>query len=414
MKISAFVYFSMLCAFIPFSISTPAGFLSPVDAAIGFLFVGVIARGLHQRSMKLSNPRALFVGLLGYIIFTVVQLRSGIAGASLYIKYLEFLVLIPLAFSLSGISVGVHLKLRTISRVLIVGGFLLFLISFTSSIVHGKGPNGDFNLQFLGNKFNKNGVGALLLFSIGASSFTWVSEGKWTYFMAALVQVVFLVYLESRSSALSGLLSMAIFYFAYRGWGRGLSLVLSVSLVVLLLGSFLATTPLGTYYLERYRVLFSFDTSTVNSSNSRLLLWEYAVLKIPERPLLGHGYGEYSYSGSVHWLSGMYEPHNSILQILYSGGVVSLLLYFALIPLMLWRSKGRYGLLFLLPIIYLINSLVGIIFLRNEGHILMILLSISAFCIRFSQHPAEMEHSIRRVPQQTIKSCDLRRPPNAE
>ena len=78
---------------------------------------------------------------------------------------------------------------------------------------------------------------------------------------------------------------------------------------------------------------YLFGKDIVDSGRARLYPIAYAFIK--KKWLFGYGY---LYNGK--WIGGYNSPHNIILNILLSGGFVSLILYFGIIVLTL--ARGRY------------------------------------------------------------------------
>ena len=91
--------------------------------------------------------------------------------------------------------------------------------------------------------------------------------------------------------------------------------------------------------LARLQELQQTDTRKVNASNSRLLLWAFAIDKIARSPFIGWGYDTFHYVG-VGWLNGMYEPHNWILQITYANGVIGFSIFLMIIILSMMKNQG--------------------------------------------------------------------------
>jgi O-antigen ligase len=63
-------------------------------------------------------------------------------------------------------------------------------------------------------------------------------------------------------------------------------------------------------------------------ASRRIELWQYTFERILERPLFGHGDGQFRFSFDGSFT--MAQPHNVMLQVLYAWGVVGGLLCLAL------------------------------------------------------------------------------------
>ena len=86
------------------------------------------------------------------------------------------------------------------------------------------------------------------------------------------------------------------------------------------------------------------DVSAVGEhdvSSGRTVLWAGTIDKISQRPLLGWGVNQFLVSGPSIPIS-FFHPHNFPLQLLFSGGIVSLLLSFLIVVPTLRRWKWPY------------------------------------------------------------------------
>jgi len=82
-----------------------------------------------------------------------------------------------------------------------------------------------------------------------------------------------------------------------------------------------------------------------DASSGRKVLWSGTIEKISQRPLLGWGINQFATSGPSK-LGNFFHPHNFPLQLMFSGGIVSVLLTLLIvIPILLrWRwpyAKGE-------------------------------------------------------------------------
>lgn len=74
------------------------------------------------------------------------------------------------------------------------------------------------------------------------------------------------------------------------------------------------------------------------SLTGRTYIWDLALLEISESPVWGHGVAKLG-AGGV-FMDGAYWPmHNSLLQVIYEGGLLNLLVYLSLVVLSLRKCK---------------------------------------------------------------------------
>ena len=77
-------------------------------------------------------------------------------------------------------------------------------------------------------------------------------------------------------------------------------------------------------------------------SSGRLGLWSVTIEKILERPIVGWGVNQYATFGPAY-AGGMYHPHNFPLQLMFSGGIVSVWLVLMVFFPALRRWKWPYA-----------------------------------------------------------------------
>ena len=76
----------------------------------------------------------------------------------------------------------------------------------------------------------------------------------------------------------------------------------------------------------------------------------------------------------------MYEPHNFVIQLLYSGGILSTTIFAILIFMLFKKKVGRYAHIAVLTCVcYLSNMMFGIIFVRGDGHLFSFLMCCCIF-----------------------------------
>jgi O-antigen ligase len=74
------------------------------------------------------------------------------------------------------------------------------------------------------------------------------------------------------------------------------------------------------------------DSIARTGSSGRMELWQYTIHEFLERPWLGHGEGQFRFSHSGYIVV---QPHNVVLQVLYTWGLIGALLC---LGLALWAA----------------------------------------------------------------------------
>lgn len=367
------ILFTVFSAFIPFSVETPVGFVSPIDLIVGCLFLSAISVCVSNRRILIANPSALLACVFFFLSIVLTQIVNGAAEVSNTIKFMEFLVLIPLAISVL-MARAEPISQVLIARVMAISACVLALVVLFSTF--GGGRAGEV-VNILGFKVNKNGLGSLLMLGCGAAVYL-AMLGKRRFWIVYLVIVTTILVIEARSAVLVAFATVPLFAILVLPVSKAILFLLAGSIVSLIGLQFFVTTPAGNYYVDRLLLAFSFDMTTITSSNSRLLLWGQAIREIAERPILGWGYGSFTFKGTIRWLQHISEPHNIFLQLLHNGGIIALGL-FAIVVERLYRRASQAPLLLGLGIAYLIVKQVDIAFVRFDGHLFFILGAIAAF-----------------------------------
>ena len=397
------VQLCLISAFVPISLSTPAGFVSLVDLAVFALFsIGVMRAVARARQ---GNYDFSVIILSVFALFLVVLSQSLSAGAgsfSIILKYTEFLFLIPLGLALNGVASEEYGARADVVSALAVSGTILAIVSLIRILTgHYQGQLGTYYIDFFGTAVNKNGLGAMLIFSLFAAVWASISGRSRWFTLAWIVQYAFIAFIGNRSATLVGAGGILYaYFFASKVSLSRKSVYAAVLLVVSLMFSGAVSLGLFSAQVDRLISLANTDTSNVTASTSRILLWEFGIKKFLEQPMLGWGYGTFSYEGRG-WLYGMYEPHDSVIQILYAGGLLGFGAFAILLATGLLRRRTGTGSDFykFAATGYLLNSLVAIIWVRLDGHLFWIIFFLCALRLTKARGGASSyEVSRRDVP----------------
>ena len=95
--------------------------------------------------------------------------------------------------------------------------------------------------------------------------------------------------------------------------------------------------------------------------DGRNVIYENALNGIAQHPILGNGIGQFDYNYGTY-------PHNLLLQLLYEGGIIFVILIFVpiliLIILVLCKGKGKFENTYL--VIFLVSSSIVKLMLSYE------------------------------------------------
>lgn len=374
--------FALIAAFIPYSWSTPLGYVSLVDCAV-FIFLTVsLASAFSKGAIRRPSMVVMGLSMASFCAVLISQAANGLTSdVSILIKYFVFLVAIPTAMAFGGVNLHAAALVRRVPSVLSVAGTIVATVAlvqiFRGSVRAGEGA---YYIDFFGQLINKNGLALILMYGLLASAVCAVHRRNKFYIAACIYQLAITFYIGARAATLVDLiLIQAIYlYFSKITATRLILYVLAMALGCLLVFG-LAESGLAGAQIQRLVQVANTDTSTVTASTSRILLWVFALHEIAKSPWIGSGYGTFSYVGNS-WLDGMYEPHNNILQIMYAGGLIGFSIFLVLVFFGMRTgfkiSNGRSIAMILMG--YLLSTLVDIIWVRGDGHIFWLLFFLVA------------------------------------
>jgi O-antigen ligase/Flp pilus assembly protein TadD len=177
--------------------------------------------------------------------------------------------------------------------------------------------------------------------------YTWL---KWSLIALALLEMVLLLYTETRGTVLGlvGGLAIAALLTALTAGKRvrGIAM-LSLAGIVLLVGSFYLARDSA--FVQGNHVLQRIATISLADGQTRFTIWHMAFQGALENPVLGWGQEGFNYVFNKYYDPSLYmqEPwfdraHNAFIDWLSAGGLPAFLLYLSLFGttlVLLWRSS---------------------------------------------------------------------------
>lgn len=130
-----------------------------------------------------------------------------------------------------------------------------------------------------------------------------------------------LVYSFSRGAYLSAMIGIVVF-----AWISGRMKKLVGILAVILLLTVVGAQVLPKAVTERFESTYAGEEERDESAQSRLVLWDIAMQKFGENPLLGIGFNNFKKINEYGK-----DTHNYYVKLLVEGGIVSLALYLSLV-----------------------------------------------------------------------------------
>lgn len=175
--------------------------------------------------------------------------------------------------------------------------------------------------------------------------------------LAAVVLALITIWLGASSTGIVVAICAAFF------WNRSRKKKPSVKLYICVLLAVYALFLVFTEYFFNTELWLSFTELFGKESNltSRTEIWRVAVKLVTQNPLFGVGRGAtIEFVNNLDKLKEMTEAHNFILEILFEGGIVALLMYAVLFMKMINRldmNKKKHRFVFVALFVILINGL---------------------------------------------------------
>ncbi|TCU31282.1 O-antigen ligase family protein [Rhizobium azibense] len=370
---------TIFLAFIPISLDTPIGYISPVDLAIVLMGLPLV---MNMSSPRL-DPRAKKMLALSFVTYAVwvacCVLNGGPIDPSSLIKYFIFMVAIPIIVAINVPANKKGYFYFSFSEMFSYAGLMLAAI-VVLQIARGQAltQSGDSYYVIIANQLvHKNTVGALLVFSTIGAAWCAFRNNSLIHLGSTFFQLMVTLVIGNRSSFLVEGVFVGIVILSAGINRRTMRTLIICGVISILGGAFAYPTGMLDAQIERLTSLGSVNDGELTDASARLVLWDYAWRLIVQQPFLGYGFGNFLYSAD-DWLDGRIEPHNAFLQIIYAVGIFGFVAFMIMFIIGL-RSRNR-GVdskpLSLMIYAYAANAMVGIIWLRGEGHLFWMLFFI--------------------------------------
>lgn len=370
---------AIFCAFIPISLPTPVGYISPIDLILVLMSVLAVINAVTVPLYFSSRAkRMLILSILTYLLWIILCVTNGQPlDLSSYIKYFIFMIMIPVLIAVN-IPANRHGYFGlSIASIFSFSGLVLALVAVLQ-IARGQAlsDSGDaYYIILLGQLVHKNTVGALLVYGTIGAAWCGFKGNSILHVLIAAFQVMVTLLIGNRSSFLVEVIFSAYIVFTSGMNLRTLKIILVFTGLGVVAGTAIVSTGLLDAQIERLTSLSQVGNGEMTDASSRLTLWSYAWNLIVQQPLNGYGFGNFLYSAD-DWLDGRIEPHNAILQIIYNVGFVGFSTFLVMFLIGLrGRNRGSSDNvpLMLMMFGYVVNAMVGIIWIRGEGHLFWIL-----------------------------------------
>ena len=210
---------------------------------------------------------------------------------------------------------------------------------------------------------------------------------KWNKFLLRVIEYLSIIGIIILGSRL-GLISLFIIYFFYFFWYKNHRLNQVFSIVVIFTFSFFITNSqtVNNFDLSSLRIE---NLNNDESTNQRLNFYKKAIDLSFNKPFTGYGLGSWKYeslpydSNNNNDILVPYYTHNDFLQILFELGIIGLAAYLVFLIILfkkiLFLEDKLRGVLIIIFIAFVINSLLNFPLHRSQEFIPFILISSIIF-----------------------------------
>lgn len=179
-------------------------------------------------------------------------------------------------------------------------------------------------------------LAAYLIFPLTIACTKIKAQSKWSRNDAVAAVIIFLGIVTTATRGvflgllLGGFIGLFVYFLQKIHWKK--MFLFSSLLLVSLVGCLILARTL----IPETSSLSRFVRFNDQSSGSRLEFWKMALREVPEHPFFGVGYENYYVISEKNYSSVLYgneasytdKPHNALIEILVSSGVIGLVLYF--------------------------------------------------------------------------------------
>lgn len=286
-----------------------------------------------------NNYNKVFYCLLIYIGVSFV---SSLAGGSLRIWLPRIIPLLGITAFISFCATS-YSKYRCFINSVSMFYFILISINLFLGVFYpstfGEGEGG--KRYLIGYQ---NGVGFPLLIGFVFNYLNSIYNNKRSlYFLYVFFHIVTLVLASSATSIIAFLLIIFMLYFpAISKFFQKFSITGYLIIYMCISYCVIFLIGLNSFNISWLEKLLNDYFSKDLSFSQRTLIWEVVLKKIVANPIWGYGISEYSSFEVIK--NGVYVvniSHNQLIQCLYEGGIVSLIVVLMTIWYILWSVKNN-------------------------------------------------------------------------
>ncbi|UCF63909.1 MAG: O-antigen ligase family protein [bacterium] len=337
---------------------------------VGLAILGLYSTFLlfyRQKYRNLSVP-----GTMGILVVILISWSAISLFWSIDPGLTSRRLLVLLVFWLTAISYSANFPIRYLLYFAILSTGLYIMIGFSAELVYGTLQPFSASYRFAGTVHpNVQGESCAILF-LASVALSMNSRNYRSYLMVLIViALAFLVLSRSRTSFVSALLALFIFYIIASPLSLRKMIVLVSSMLLFVLLIFLSVNFFdNNFSLITSGIHLGRDTYTLDTLNGRMKIWNLCLQFVKERPLIGHGYEGfwnlthiYRLSSLVGW--GLKSAHSAYIELLLHLGLIGFFTFISMLVVALKNALQRfflekqagYSFLFMLIVFFIFQGL---------------------------------------------------------
>jgi len=286
--------------------------------------------------MKKSSNKIKIKGYLGWLLILFMTWAFYSLAWADNIGLVSRRIMVLFMFFIIGLAMARQFSIRNLLVWIFFATACYALIGLLAEIIFGKFRPLLADYRFAGTLHpNHQGINCSLLLISGVILLDYFKRARKFSIAILVISAVLLIATKSRTSFISTLMALSIYWSMRSSRSKKLSMVTSLIIIcctlLLVVGEALFPAFQDAALLGRES-----DSESVYSLTERVPLWKTCFKYIERRPLQGYGYGGFwteqnirEISRSEKWLIG--ESHSAYVELALGLGIIGVILYLLLL-----------------------------------------------------------------------------------
>lgn len=321
--------------------------------AVGFFLIKVL---LNKGYLKITPFFFLFLSFIVFGLFTFLYaINKEYVFKQSITLFLNFILCLVVYNYIEKKS-----DLERIMKYFILGSLLsIGFIYYQSDIFSGERIG-----EFLANV---NMLALIFFISISFLTYFMISRKNWFLLIPGLIMFIFIILTGSRKGFLSIVLFILLMsLFLSKNWMKGIVKTLIVVVILFMIFKMVIMKNEVFYSVLGKRIVtmdnyFSGNQQIDRSTAERAFMYQFGIEQIRKRPIWGYGLDNYRVLLLSSGLGRETYSHNNYIELLVNGGLIGLVLFYAMYLYLFWILKKYLSQKHLMTTILGMNNLIIII-----------------------------------------------------